>query len=367
LAVAGAVILALALARLADDPAGQYAIDFGDYHKAAQRLAAGESPYAPEMLEGPVDAQGLDRYRYPPPLAQLLVPIAGMPLPSAALLWLVAQTVAIAAASWLALRAGMRRTPSLEATLWAVVAGVFFMPIFDTLWKGNVSGFLALLVMLAALGARTAGVGVSAAVLLKVVPVALAPGLVARGPRAWTVALATGAAAVTISVALAPHAWRDYLVVLPNLLMGVADYPTNLAPAAILSDALPPLATSLVRLLTIGVALLCLLSAWSAGRRPGQAAMAVLLGTVAMLLLPAALWYHYLAVLLPLAIVAWCRGDTPARLMLMAGGALISLGLASLSLVLVGGPLLVAGAVRALRSPPSPHAIPTTLPVPRLP
>ena len=41
-----------------------------------ERVATTGTPYAPEMLTAPVDAQGLDRYRYPPPLAPLLVPAA---------------------------------------------------------------------------------------------------------------------------------------------------------------------------------------------------------------------------------------------------------------------------------------------------
>ena len=54
----------------------QVGIDFGDYWTAATRVAHGTSPYAPEMLAGPVDAMGTDRFRYPPPLAQVLVPLS---------------------------------------------------------------------------------------------------------------------------------------------------------------------------------------------------------------------------------------------------------------------------------------------------
>jgi hypothetical protein len=85
-----------------------------------------------------------------------------------------------------------------------------------------------------------------------------------------------------------------------------------------------------------------------------------------MLLLPAAIWYHYLAVLLPLAVVAWCRGDVRARIVLLTGGALISLALASLSLALVGAPLMVFGALWALRAPPAASVI-TSVSVPPLP
>src|SRR3954468_12116220 len=80
LLILGSLVLGLALVRQANDPRGQFGLDFADYRVASARMAAGLSPYAPERLQGPVDAQGTDRYRYPPVLAQLLVPTAGLPL-----------------------------------------------------------------------------------------------------------------------------------------------------------------------------------------------------------------------------------------------------------------------------------------------
>ena len=74
--------------RQASQPEGQFAIDFGDYHGAARALVETGSPYAAEMLAGPVDAQGLERYRYPPPLAQLLAPLSVLALGAAAAIWL---------------------------------------------------------------------------------------------------------------------------------------------------------------------------------------------------------------------------------------------------------------------------------------
>jgi hypothetical protein len=122
-----------------------------------------------------------------------------------------------------------------------------------------------------------------------------------------------------------------------------------------------------VRVLTIGVALLCLLAAWIEARRSSRTVVAVLLATIAMLLLPAAIWYHYLAVLLPLATVAWCRADARARAALFTGGALISVALAFLGVALVGAALLVVGALRGLRDEAAGTPGATEAAVPRLP
>ena len=74
---------------------GQFGIDFADYFAAADRLAVTGSPYAPEMLAGPVSAQGLDRYRYPPPLAQVLVPATALGLSTATSAWFVLQLACV--------------------------------------------------------------------------------------------------------------------------------------------------------------------------------------------------------------------------------------------------------------------------------
>jgi alpha-1,2-mannosyltransferase len=344
LAILGVLILGAAMLRQAADATGQFGIDFGDYHGAARALLDTGHPYAPEMLAGPVDAQGLERYRYPPLLAQLLVPLAGSPLGTAAAVWLLLQAVAMVAAVWLALgAAGVPR--HAERAAWSVVACLVFMPVFDTLWKGNVSGFVALMVALVAMGGATAGVGAVAGTLLKVVPGTLLPLLLAEGRRAILAGLATAAAAISFSVLLTPTAWADYAVVLPNLLGGSADYATNLAPATIAerAGAGTPI-PSAIRLATLaGAALLTLAApivAWRHHGFHGRAA-GVTLATAAMLLLPAAAWYHYLAALLPVAALAWPAASTPGRLGLLGAAVAISIGVAALPLATLGSAVLL--------------------------
>jgi hypothetical protein len=349
----GIAVLGSILVRQAGMPleTGQFGIDLADYHRAAGRLAAGGSPYAPDMLLGPVNAQGVDRYRYPPPLAQLLVPVSGMPLLPVAVAWLALQAAAAWLATWIAATAG-GATRSLERALWTGVAVTYFMPVFDTIWKGNVSAFVALAVALALLGGPIAATAAVAGTYLKVVPgllVASAPG---DGRRSLAVAAGAAAALAGASVVLSPAAWADYGVVLPNLLRGSADYANNLAPTALVATALPgqPAVVDAARAATLVAAVVLVLAAVRAGtsRNP---LMATACATAAMLLLPGALWYHYLAALLPLAAAAWPRATAPERATLLLGSVLTTAGVTLLVAAAVGSVLLIATAAMVFSRP----------------
>ncbi len=343
--VVGLLLVMLLLAR-AGSPTGQFGIDATDYLTAAERMAAGTSPYATEMLAGPVDAQGTDRYRYPPTFAQLLVPLTGLDQGVALWLLLALQVVAVAAAVGLALRMSGLLRP--EPVLWAAAATLLFLPVFDSLWKGNVSGFLALLVVLAVTGGATGGAAVALATLLKIAPVTFVPAWFALDGRSRRGMLLTAAAVVLVSAVLAPTAWRDYLSVLPNLVAGGADQTTNVAPWSVVarSGALEAVG-SVVRVLSLGAALVAVAASVIVIRRPGGLPAAATLATIAMLLLPAALWYHYLVVLLPLAILAWPTATRPERFALVVAGALITGGVAWLPLATVGAAGLMVVTLRA--------------------
>ena len=347
LCLTGAVVLALLLVHQASDPAGQYGIDFSDYQLAAQRMAAGASPYAAALLQGPITAQGVDVYRYPPLFAQLLLPLANAPFGVAATIWLLLQAAAAFAAVWIAAGLGGARR-SLERALWCAAAAIWFLPVFDSLWKGNVSDILALQVALLGAGGLAGGAAMATAVLLKVVPVALLPAIV-RGPRrALITAAAVGGVLLAVSVLAAPGAWLDYARVLPNLAAGSADDSTNLAPWALVARLGVPALATVARLASILLAGACVVAAWRVARRAPAAAVA--LTTIAMLLLPAALWYHYLAVLLPQAALAWPRATGRARAALAGCAALISLGIAWLPLATLGAAALATVLVAVLLS-----------------
>jgi Glycosyltransferase family 87 len=343
----GALVLGYLLVRQASDPDGQWAFDFATYHAAAADMAAGKSPYAPIMFEGPIPAQGegAQLYKYPPPLAQLLVPLAGLPVGPASLIFFAVQAVAVFGGTWLAVRAG--GAPStLETFAWSAVATTFFLPVFDTLWKGNVSGFLALAVAGGVIGGLAAGGAAFAATLLKLTPVVLIVPAVFAGRRAL-LGLAVGLPVLVTSFVLAPNTWFEFIRVIPNLISGPSMFPSNLALQSLAYYAWPdvPWAADLARLLSVGAGLVALAGSVVLARRAGGWPAALTLATAALLLLPSATWYHYLCVLLPLAAFAWPRAGLRARVGLFAGAATVTLGLAALPLTLVGAALMTGSSL----------------------
>jgi hypothetical protein len=359
----GAVVLIGLLARQVAAPDGQFGIDFADYRTASLRLLHGSTPYAQDILAGPVPAQGVDRYRYPPPFAQLLTPLALLPFTIGAVAWLVVQAELIVASVWIAASAAGARA-SWERVVWTGVATMYFYPVFDTLWKGNVSGVLA--VSVAALVALSravdhapnsgraplfAGLLAGSAAALKLTPLSVFPALIRTGGRVAIGAIAGLVGIVLVSALIAPKAWLDYARVLPNLLSGSADYETNLAPAAVVANlGAAPDAAVLARMITLVVAVVLLgLSVWQA-RRPEGLPAAVGCAVVASLLIPAALWYHYVVVVVPLAVFAWVRAGAGGRLALLGSAALVNAGLAYLPLAALAI-LLFAGTSVALAWP----------------
>lgn len=346
--LAGTIVLATVLVGQASSPTGQYAFDFQAYHAAAADIAAGRSPYAAEMFEGPIPAQGAVLYKYPPLLAQLLVPLAALPLSTAAAIWLVAQAAAILGAVWFAALAGGARR-SIETFAWAAVAATFFLPNFDTLWKGNVSGFLALAVGLALAGGLAGGAGSLAAALLKTTAaVLLAPALFAG--RRVAMGVVIGLPVVVTSFVLSPSAWFDFARVIPNLLNGPSLFANNMAPHSLVAFALPtvPLAADIARVIAVGAGLVAVVASVVLARPGNGWPAALTLGVAASLLLPSATWYHYLAVLLPVAAFAWTRATGRQRAALLAGASSVSLGLAWFPLVICGSVALIGGALSAL-------------------
>ncbi len=326
---------------------GQFGIDFADYFAAADRLAATGSPYAPEMLDGPVSAQGLDRYRYPPPLAQVLVPATAVGLTAATTAWFVVQLACVVTGVVVAARAGGVRL-TVEAALWLGVATAWFMPIVDALWKGNVSGIQVLLVASLFASAAIGGLATAVNATLKLVASLLAPIVVIRG-RAGASALAIGLIAIVLpSIVVAPLAWRDFLVVLSNLLGGSPDYAANLAPDAVARTLGLADPSQIVRWLSFGSGFLLLITGVDMARRDDGWPAAAVLGTTGLLLLPPVLWYHYLVVLLPVAIIAWRPASARGRTLLVAGGLSVTFGIAWLPITLAGAVVMVGASLRAV-------------------
>jgi hypothetical protein len=356
----GAAMLGSLLLRQAAEPSGEFGIDFADYRAASLRMLEGGSPYAPEMLVGPVPAQGIDRYRYPPPFAQLLTPIAVLPIGTASALWLAFQAVSFFVGTWLAASAaGARR--SWERAVWTAVVLLYFYPVFDALWKGSVQGPLALATgALLAMpypspgagpGAARLGAGALAGVVavVRLTPLALVPAIL-RANRHAAVGVVLGSVGLCVlSAILAPGAWADYAVVVPNLLAGSADYATNLAlPAALGRLGVPAVVVDVVRVLSLAVAGALVVASVRLARQATTWPAALACAAAATLLVPAAVWYHYVAILIPLAAFAWVRARPEGRLVLLAAGVLVDVSVAVLPvaaialLVFAGATVLVA-------------------------
>lgn len=341
----GVVVLGALLLRQAADPLGQYAFDFRAYYEAAVDIGAGRSPYDVELFAGPVAAE-FWAYKYPPLLAQALVPLTALSLGEAAALWFCAQATALLGGTWLAARAGgASRSP--ETLLWCGVATTFFLPSFDTLWKGNVSGFLAFLVAVALVGGAAGGLGVALAALLKTTPgLLLLPAVTSGGVRRGVL---LSLPVIAASFAASPAAWTDFARALPNLASGESLSATNLAPHSLVWHASGgPLAVDAVRAFAVGLGALTLVTAAAVARRVGGWPAAVALGLAAVLLIPSSAWYHYLAVLLPLVAFAWPRATVRARIVLLVGAASVSVAVAWLPLAVAGATALIAVALVVL-------------------
>jgi hypothetical protein len=142
----------------------------------------------------------------------------------------------------------------------------------------------------------------------------------------------------------------EFVRVLPNLVSGPALFPTNLAPDVQIQVAFPsmPLLATLTRPIAMALGGAAIFLSVLAARRADGWPAAVVLGVAATLLLPSATWYHYLAPLLPIAAFAWPRATQRARATLLAGAALITLGLLSLPLAIAGAATVVVGALSVL-------------------
>jgi hypothetical protein len=304
----------------APDPKSAFGGDLAAYQNAAHRLVETGSPYADALLAGPIRNVGENipiGYFYPPPLSQLFVPIANVGVVPLQVALLIAQSAALALLIWALL-------PSQERTSrrWLVFAGyaVWSWPMQAALYVGNVSvlvalGFGAALIA----GPRAGGLLAAGLAILKFTPAPLAAAsLFASRTRAWLVG--TVAVTVIVSYVLAPTAWRDWLIALPNILRTEMRHgPGNLSPAQIGESLGFVEVGTLVGWAVFAAAGLCAVYfAWSDHR---LSLRAVACAAAATTFASATAWDHYFAVFFPLHVYAWTRTDSrQMRLAIVAAG-----------------------------------------------
>jgi hypothetical protein len=317
----------------------QWGYDFSAYWIAGHLALRGISPFTPGQLAGPYSPQQQYLYLYPPPLAVLVSPLAGLnQVDYRPLAWawfgIGLAILAISVLSiWRAERLGERFRLLAGLNRWLLVAGTLvFPPVIGELVLGNVHLLLLGLLTLAWLGIRRgdargewlAGIAVGVAAVTKVFPGLLLLWFLLRRQYKAAAGVVVGAAAfaiVTMPVT-GIEPWLQYPTVLANL-SAPSDTTDTLAPTVWLAEAIGFTAARVVVTLA-GLVIL----GWAALRLDATRSFSVAV-LVSVLIAPA-VYHHYLALLvLPLLLglsagvpIKWLA----AAYLLMWGGQQQALG-----------------------------------------
>jgi alpha-1,2-mannosyltransferase len=323
-------------ARLAQSQAVGVGFDLRLLLDAGRKAAAGQPLYDQGMVSGQaVEAQSLF-YSYPPFVAQLLAPIAGIPHPVVLVAWAAISTAALA---WVAVRIARRFTagdanPNATATattlavaLPVVALAPFVLPYGIGLLFGNLNTifpFLYGLLLLAAAGGSrnervAGGVALGIAAATKLHPASLGLWFLVRGlrerrdgerPRSWevvAVAAATVGALAGFSLLVGGTGpWSDYLAVVRAGTGADLVDPRNMGPAGQLGLFLA-LDAAIVRAIHLVIAVAAVaMTAWAAWRRPDPLESLAWAAVASLVTLPVT-WYHYPAALIPFAVAVLAR------------------------------------------------------------
>lgn len=294
---------------------GKFGYDFQQYWQAATRFASGGSLYLDKYLHGPIPAKGGD-YVYSPGLAQMLAPLTGLPTNIAVAAFTVLGLTIFVVTTWMCARAGGSRGGAGLTVDTVLLLAATFPAAFAVIF-GNVEALLVAMTTIALIaGPARGGAALALGVVLKITPLALVPALAARSRRgllAFALVLLT---VVGLGFILAPDAWVAFPTILVNLASGKSDYLGpwgNYAPAAVVAAHVGPVAGTIVRFATLLVAGVLVLFSMLLARRPGGWPAALFAATFASLLVPATLWLHYPAILLPFIAFAWPRASAWTR------------------------------------------------------
>lgn len=284
LGFAGLPLLAVALLAATRWPA---LLDLRAYLGAAREVAAGRSAYGPTLAAGPEGWGTQLVYVSPPFVAQVLAPFSALPLEVVGAGWIAAGTIALLAAT----RLVDRRHLVARAPLAAFVLGT--IPGSAVIGQVNLLALAGLLLALGARSDRTAGLGLALAIAVRGTPAAFAVVLLLERR---TRALAWAAGALGALVLLDPGAWLTFLEVARR----AAAIPTLVEASVQTSLAATPALHALAALLVAVVLATTLVVPHERALRAGLAV------GLALVLLPANAWHHWLSfALAPLLL----RGD----------------------------------------------------------
>jgi alpha-1,2-mannosyltransferase len=183
--------------------AGVYSNDFNVYYRAAREVLAGGAPYQNSLGEW-------TPYLYPPLLAEMLTPVALLPLPVAAYIWYLISAASILGSIWmLSVLAGDSKTGPIEPTdrelvLAALAVVVALRFVLDTFNLGQVNNVGAALAVAHVFFYRREKKALSAIALVLAISIKLTPALLlvyhfAKLRMKFAAACATLLAAVSIA------------------------------------------------------------------------------------------------------------------------------------------------------------------------
>lgn len=338
---------------------------------AASRAAAGQPLYAALPPGTTLQASGLF-YSYPPIVAQVLVPLAGVPLVAVLVAWGIAATAGFLAVVRCLDHSGRHLVRQVAVGL------PYVFPFAVTLLFGNANAWFPLVFGLGILavlrpGRRTAGVaGVALALgaVVKLHPASVGLWWLIRWFRdgrqgmaglVVVVAIVTGLAVLLLSILVGGTGpWADYVAFLRSDAQ-TADLAgsLNVGPASQVGLLLGG-SDATARLLQVGVTLAALgitvIAAFASDPVEGLA-WAV---TASLVVLPVT-WFHYPTALVPFAVLALARRDgalRPGRVSALVAGALVAAALAIVAPVAVWlAVVLVLAAVRVSRPGPGADAV----------
>jgi len=311
--------------------------DFRVYYYAANQLLDGRSPYSPSeedraRLTRETGQPFAGPYRYPPFTAILVMPLTRLGWRDALVVWDLASGAAMVLGAWLIGRArgGEWSVPIALAML------LLFVPPLDTLFQGQVNGFLflSLAVGFWALSTRrdtVAGIAVACGAALKIVPLGLVPWLAWR--RRWR---AVGGALLALGVLIAvcvplvgAEVFVEYIDKAGNLATRHLDLasPANQTITAVLAR-LPGVSLEVARATgaVLALALIAVTALLCRPRRSDKETIHIEYGLIitTVALVPTFSWTHQLVVLLiPLLIAVETLVARRQRYHLLALGVLV--------------------------------------------
>ena len=352
--------------------------------EAGREVAAGRSPYAPDLVSGgPPMATSLF-YSYPPPVAQAFSLLAAIPEPVIFGLWSIGAIVGLLVATEL-LRRRLAAHRSRREVLFVVAAcAPLTLPFAVGLLFGNLDVWFPLLygvMLLAAIApGRATAVGGGAALALAIVklhPASLGLWFLTRAFRddrvegrssarlsVVTAAVVGAVICGTSIVVWGTTVWSEYAdVVRAGAQASIVD-PRNAGIAAQIASVVgagDAFARSLHVIVGVGA---LAVTVWAAWRRPDPVESFAWAAAASLATLPVT-WYHYPSAMLPIAVAAMLRASGPntgrVSLLVAAGAVVAAVSIVWLPLLWVAIGLIVAAA-RA--SAPAPARVPAGVPAP---